>query len=114
MITVNNLSKKYDKVTIAHSHSTASRGNAIESAVKHIMQLPIRYTADYLFACSKESGKWLFGEKATKKNNYKIIKNAIDINKYTFNENIRNKIRKDLKIEKLLMNGKIRVEKFLL
>lgn len=101
------IAKKYDKVTIAHSHSTASRGNAIESVIKYFMQLPIRYTSDYLFACSEESGKWLFGEKATKKNNYKIIKNAIDVNKYTFNEKIRNKIRKDLEIENKFVVGHV-------
>lgn len=101
------IAKKYDKVTIAHSHSTASRGNAIESVVKYFMQLPIRYTSDYFFACSDDSGKWLFGEKVTKRNNYKIIKNAIDFEKFIYNEKTRNKIKKNLNIEDKFVLGHV-------
>jgi len=51
--------------TISHSHSTSS-GTGLSSVVKNVLQYPLRYIADYLFACSKESGEWLFGKKAIK------------------------------------------------
>lgn len=101
------IAKKHGLITIAHSHSTASRGNKIEQVVKNIMQLPIKYTADYLFACSNEAGKWLFGEKAIKKDNYKVVKNAIDIEKYVFNESKRNEIRKVLGVEGKFVIGHV-------
>ena len=101
------IAKKYGLVTIAHSHSTASRGNKIEQFVKNIMQVPIRYIADYLFACSDEAGVWLFGKKSIKKENYKIVKNAIDVNKYIFDENNRNEMRKILNIENKFVVGHV-------
>jgi len=101
------IAKKYGLITIAHSHSTASRGNKIEQFVKNIMQFPIRYTADYLFACSNEAGKWLFGKKATQKDNYKVIKNAIDVEKYAFNESKRHELRKVLGIEDKFVVGHV-------
>ncbi|NMM63687.1 glycosyltransferase family 1 protein [Clostridium sp. P21] len=101
------IAKKQGVITIAHSHSTASRGNKIEQFVKNAMQIPIRYIADYLFACSDEAGKWLFGEKATKQDNYRVIKNAIDAERYVFNEAVRDKVRKDLNIENKLVVGHV-------
>lgn len=52
-----NIAKKYGLTTIVHSHSTGTRGNKIEQLVKNILQFPVRYTADYLFACSDDAGK---------------------------------------------------------
>ncbi len=101
------IAKKYGLVTIAHSHSTASRGNKIEQIVKNIMQYPIRYIADYLFACSNEAGARLFGKKSLKKENYKVIKNAIDVDKYVFNEVKRNEKRKALDIEDKFVVGHV-------
>lgn len=101
------IAKKHGLITIAHSHSTASRGNKAQQLVKNIMQFPIRYIADYLFACSDEAGKWLFGKNAIKKDNYKIIKNAIDVETYVFNEARRNEIRKALGIEDKFVVGHV-------
>ncbi|AKN31954.1 glycosyl transferase family 1 [Clostridium carboxidivorans P7] len=99
------IAKKHGLITIAHSHSTASRGNKVEQFVKNIMQFPIRYIADYLFACSDDAGKWLFGNNVIKKNNYRVIKNAIDAEKYVFNEAKRNEMRKALGIEDKFVVG---------
>ena len=101
------VAKKYGMVTIAHSHSTASRGTKIEQISKNIIQFPIRYVADYLFACSNEAGKWLFGKNVIKKDNYKVIKNAIDIEKYTFNLTKRNEMRKALGVEGKFVVGHV-------
>lgn len=101
------IAKQYGLVTIAHSHSTASRGNVVEQIVKKIIQFPIRYRSDYLFACSNKAGKWLFGKNFIKKDNYKVIKNAIDIEKYTFNEVKRNEIRKKLNIQNKFVVGHV-------
>lgn len=100
------IAKKFGLTTIAHSHSTSS-GNGVLATIKKILQYPIRYTADYLFACSDEAGKWLFGEKASKKNNYRLIKNAIEVEKYIYNEATRNKIRKSLNLENKFVIGHV-------
>ena len=91
------IAQKYGLVTIAHSHST-SNGSGISAIVKNIMQLPIRHTADYLFACSDKAGKWLYGEKATKQPNYRMIPNGVDLNRFAFHEEKRRQMRNQLKI----------------
>lgn len=91
------IAKKYGVKTIIHSHST-SNGSGLSSAVKAIYQYPIRYLADYLFSCSDIAGKWLYGEKATKKNNYKIIPNCVDIDYFAYSEEMRRIVRKEWEI----------------
>jgi len=100
------VAKKYGLITIAHSHSTSS-GTGFTALVKNILQYPIRYTADYLFACSKESGEWLYGKKVYKKENFYIVKNAIDSKKYIFNQSKREEIRKKFNIEDKFVIGHV-------
>ncbi len=93
------IAKKHGLVTIAHSHST-SNGSGISAAVKNIMQLPIRYRADYLFACSDKAGKWLYGEKATMQSNYWMVPNGVDLQRFAFNAEKRIQMRNKLGIDK--------------
>ena len=100
------IAKKFGLVTIAHSHSTSS-GTGFSSIVKNILQYPIRNIADYLFACSEQSGEWLFGKNASKRNNFVILKNSIDVKKFVFNERVRFEKRKELKIDDKFVIGHI-------
>lgn len=99
--------KKYHRKTIAHSHSTSSRGNKSEKIVKRILQYPIRYIADYFFACSLQSGIWLFGKKICKSNNFQVLHNTIDSKKFIFQENIRKQKRRELDIENRFVIGHV-------
>lgn len=92
------VAQKHGVKCIVHSHST-SNGKGLKGAVKDLMQLPLRYQADYCFACSEIAGKWLFGKNIVYKSNYKVVPNAIDINLYKYNAEIDNKIRKQLGIQ---------------
>jgi len=100
------IAKKMGLITIAHSHST-SNGIGTYALVKAILQYPIRYTADYLFACSESAGIWLFGKTACKKGNFFVLKNAIDAKKYIYNEKIRKEKRKEFNIDNKLIIGHI-------
>ena len=91
------IAKKHGLVTIAHSHST-SNGSGISAIVKDMLRLPIRHTADYLFACSDKAGKWLYGEKATEQPNYWMIPNGVDLNRFAFCEEKRQQMRQELGI----------------
>lgn len=94
-----NIAKKHGLITIAHSHST-SNGKGITAIVKNILQFPIRNIADYLFACSDKAGIWLYGKKAIQKQNYKMIPNGIDLDRFAFNKTIREEMRRKLGISK--------------
>lgn len=101
------IAKKFNRITIAHSHGTSSRGNWINKFIKTAMQYPIRHIADYFFACSKEAGIWLFGNKICQSNHYYILNNAIDSRQFAFSPNLRRKKRKELKIEQQFVLGHI-------
>lgn len=91
------IAKKYGVKTIIHSHST-SNGSGITALVKAMLQFPLRYQADYFFSCSKEAGEWLFGKKVVNGKKHYILKNSIDLSKYTFDVNLRNVYRSKLNI----------------
>jgi glycosyltransferase involved in cell wall biosynthesis len=92
------IAKKYGVKTIIHSHST-SNGRGILSIIKRILQYPIRYQADYFMACSKKAGEWLFGRKVVNSRFFYILKNAINLNQFMFNETIRNDYRAKLNVD---------------
>lgn len=92
------IAKHMERITIAHSHST-SNGAGFQGMVKDIWQWPIRYVADYLFSCSDEAGKWLFGKRAVQGSNYRIIPNGIDCRQFAYSEIERGKVREELGIE---------------
>lgn len=92
------IAKKYGLYTIAHSHSTSS-GKGIKAIVKNILQYRIRYIADYFMGCSKEANEWLFGKKVANSDKCIVLNNGIDINKFSFNNQVRNEIRHELNIK---------------
>ncbi|CAH2716772.1 Putative glycosyltransferase EpsF [Neobacillus rhizosphaerae] len=100
------IAKKYGLITIAHSHSTSS-GNGASALVKNILQYPIRHTADYLFACSKVAGNWLFGKGASKRGNFVVLNNAIETKKFAYNERLRITKRRELQLENKFVIGHI-------
>lgn len=92
------IAQKLGRKTIIHSHST-SNGMGVSAVVKAIMQYPLRHQADYLFACSDFAGAWLFGKKSTQQDNYRIISNCIDLDRFAFDEQTRSAVRQSLGLQ---------------
>ncbi len=89
------LAKKYNCITISHSHNTSS-GFGISSIVKNFLQRRIRYISDYFMGCSEAAGLWLFGKKICQSDRYFNVRNAIDVQKYCYSKNIADEVRKEL------------------
>ncbi len=87
--------KKHGIIVIAHSH-IAGRENTAKSFAKRVLRYPLRYIADYRFACSKLAAKWMYG---TEKDVI-ILNNAIDSEKFRFNAEVRKNLRKELCISR--------------
>lgn len=100
------IAKRRGRIVIAHSHNT-SNGTGGVAVVKNMMQLPIRYVADYMFACSTEAGKWLYGRKACQKKSFYILKNGIDIKKYEFQADIREEYRRQMNLDDCFVMGHV-------
>lgn len=100
------IAKKYGLKTIAHSHNTSS-GHGIKAFVKTILQYPIRFIAEYFFACSIDSGIWLFGKKVCNQKNFRIIKNSINTRQFTYDKTQREYMRSQLGIKDNFVIGHI-------
>lgn len=81
-------------VRIAHSHGTSYLHTPKGVAKKILFQGFQRY-ANVRFACSTEAGKFLFGN-----NKFELVKNAIDTNRFIFNETLREDTRKRIGVNK--------------
>lgn len=88
------------QVRIAHSHTiklAEGKGakGIMNTLIKRYFMLFTRYSATDYFACSKDAGKWLFGQKIAN-NKLNVIKNGININKYIYSQKIALEIRQKL------------------
>lgn len=81
-------------IRIAHAHSS-NQTKDLKYPLKLFYKTKISKYANNLFACSNDAGRWMFGENA----DFIVLNNAIDTEKYLFNNNTAQKIRKELKIE---------------
>lgn len=86
------------KVRIAHSHSSSNKKEKIRNVVKNFLRLFSKVFATDYIACSELAGRWLFGNKAYEDGKVMILNNAIDLNKFLYNEKIRKSKRKELGI----------------
>lgn len=93
------IAKEHGLKTIIHSHNT-SNGSGLKSAIKNVLQKRVRNVADYFIGCSLDAGKWLFGEKIVNSDRFFVLNNAINVDKFVFNKEIRDKYRKELDLEK--------------
>lgn len=87
------------RIFISHSHSETD-GLGIKRVIKSILQFPLRYIADYWFACSLEAGKKRFGNQVINKSNFHVLYNAIDSKSFQYNETIRKKVRDNFRLPK--------------
>lgn len=88
------IAKKNKLVTIVHSH-TSGATKSIKSILKILFRLPLRFLAEYLFACSVSAAKWMFGNKSSKAI---IINNSIDCKRYIFSAEKRDLMRTELNL----------------
>ena len=86
------------KVRIAHSHSTTNKKEWKKNLLKQVLRPFSKvYATDYM-CCSELAGRWLFGDKAYDSKKVYLLNNAIDLDKFKYNESLRKKKRKELGI----------------
>ena len=88
---------------IVHSHNGGIPNGFFRKILNKINKKILISKANVFFACSKLAGDWMFNKKV----DYKIIPNAIKLKKFQFNNEKRNKIRKNLNIESKYVIGHV-------
>lgn len=86
------------KNIIIHAHSTRTNHPILNSLLK----VPMMYLADTCIACSKAAGDWLYG-----KHPYIVLNNAIDLSKFRYSEDAREKYRTEFGVKEEFLIGHI-------
>lgn len=90
------------KHIIVHSHNSNTPAGIIRKLMDKINRPFLNLATDY-WACSKLAGKWMFG----RKRDFKVINNAVVLEKYSLNMDVREKIRQELNVSDKLLIGHI-------
>jgi glycosyltransferase involved in cell wall biosynthesis len=102
------IAKKYGvKNLITHSHNTKYSDKKISALRNRILCIPLKKWATHFFACSRAAGEFLYGKKYFDKGKVAVINNAIDCEKFKYNEFIRNKMRRELGIQDKFVIGHV-------
>lgn len=96
---------------IYHSHSAEVKGPHSKLFLKKtlfkILRLFFSFVGTHFFACSNAAAIWMYPRFLTKKGKVQVINNGVDINKFKFNETIREAYRKDLNLENAFVVGHV-------
>ena len=90
---------------IIHSHNTGydHKIGVVRNILIKFNKVLLRFSATHYFACSKVAGKWMFGDDT----DFTVIHNAIEPDKFAFNEAKRKKIRQQLELEDSFVIGHV-------
>lgn len=102
------LAKKYGiKKRIIHSHNSQSMYSKIIDIIHNYNKNFIdKYATDF-WACSKEASEWFYNDKVVKNHKIVIINNAIDLDKFSYNEKTEKEYRKKLNIDDKIVIGHV-------
>lgn len=95
------LAAKQSKIKrrVLHSHND----NCIIKWQHYILKPLLRFVETEKLACSEKAALWMFGSKR----DVLILNNAIDLNKYQYDEQIRLKVRKEFNCEDKFIIGNV-------
>ena len=93
-------------VTVAHARN-AGVVKGLKGLATRFFRRDLAKKADYCFACSYLAGQDVFGGEAMSAGRVKIIHNAIDVNRFTYHEKVRQEARAQLGISDELVLGHV-------
>lgn len=80
------------KNIIAHSHNSNTPKSIAKIVLHNLNKFSIKKYANKYIACSIKAGKWMFGDNF----DFQLLNNAIDLNKFSYNSDVKKKILKEL------------------
>ncbi|TEB14255.1 putative glycosyltransferase EpsF [Pelotomaculum sp. FP] len=105
-VILNAAQKSSVPVRITHSRNSNQSG-FVQKVFLALTRNIIFRKSTQMLAVSKEAGEYVFGKKAMEAGIVRILRNAIDARKYTFNAELRKKIRAELEVKDNLVVGHI-------
>ena len=94
-------------IRVAHSHTTAGRGKGetLRNIMKYTLRNFSRTFATHWCACSRLAGAFQFGKRAMDSGRVRIWPNAIELERYAYNEAVRQDTRRYLKLSDKFIVG---------
>lgn len=93
-------------ITIAHARS-AGTDPGLKGKLTRFLRKNLSRKTDYCFACSQLAGEAVFGKTAVEKGIVQIIPNAIEIEKYRYDQQTRKELREKYQIENCFVIGHV-------
>lgn len=95
-------------VRVVHSHNTGLQTESrLSRVIARYLKGFFRFSATDYFACSDKAAKWLFPNDIYRKKNYKLLKNGVDLDKFGYSREIREKEREKLGIQNKYVLGNV-------
>lgn len=93
------IAEKYHVPTrILHGHSAFPTETFAQKVMRMGRVALGRHYATHLFACSPEAGEWFYGRRAVKSGRVYIMRNAFNLSRFAFDEDIRIQMREELQL----------------
>lgn len=94
-------------VRICHNHTTAHHGEGKRAAAKYVLRPFCKWFATDYFACGEYAGRWMYGNQCFDAGKVYVMRNAIDVEKFRFNSEVRACVRKQLGLADKFVVGHI-------
>lgn len=88
---------------IVHNHSTAGKGEMKKNIMKYMLRPFAKVYPTKLVACSKYAGEWIYGKNA----DFTVFNNAIEVERFAYNPEIRKSMRKELGFDGKFVVGNV-------
>lgn len=98
--------KKNGAYAIVHSHATKS-SVLWERYAFWLLSHRVSSIADYFFACSKQAGIDMFGSEIAEKDNFKVLKNCINVEAFKYSEERHQSLKELFKLEDKMVYGHV-------
>ncbi|MGM9580575.1 MAG: glycosyltransferase family 1 protein [Anaerovibrio sp.] len=95
------------KIRILHNHTTDTKAEGLRTLIKRVLRPLAKLFANQYWACSELAAKWMYGERDVSDGKITIIPNAIDLKKFAFNQEKRDRLRSQLGIKDELVIGHV-------
>lgn len=94
-------------VRILHNHTTDTKAEPLRTFIKRLLRPFAKLFANQYWACSELAGEWMYGKNAVERGKVRVINNAIDLQKFAFNQEKRDDLRKELGLENCFVVGHV-------
>lgn len=95
------------KARIIHAHDAVKHENRLKRILKSPATPLVRQIATDRWACSEDAARYLFGNKPVEAGRWELVKNAIEADRFDFDEDARRQVRSDLGLTESFVVGMV-------